>query len=162
MRFILYGAIKYSSAMSATRKAGHSPGKIFRPLVMYSHYIVSVRREEAVTLIAWNSLPLATVMSRCILKCCRVCVCCCMCACVQFCKNRREVEHPSNALLTLLSFLLCSLSDSISVLLSLPVPPRWCKVEMTVSTGCFPLIDVVLQVSHPQKLHRFTLVIALC
>lgn len=143
--------------MSATRKAGHISGKIFRPLVMHSHFIVLVWREEAVTFIALNSLPLATVMSHCILKCvqslCNV-VCVSVCS-LQSCKSRMEVEHPSKALLTLLSFFLCSLSDLISVLLSLPVPPRWCKVEMAVSTGCFPLIDVVLWVSHPHKLHRF-------
>lgn len=72
MRFILYDAIKYSSAASATREAGHIPSNIFRPLVIYSRYIVSERREEAVTLIALNSLPLATVMSHSILKCCSV------------------------------------------------------------------------------------------
>lgn len=84
-----------------------------------------------------------------------------MCVCVSVwvcavCKNRWEVEHPSNALLTLLSFFLCSLSDSVSVLLSLSVPPRWCKVEMTVSTGCFPLMDVLWMSLPPEALQIHT------
>lgn len=85
MRFILCGALKYSSAESATREAGNIPGNIFRPLVIYSRYIVSEWREEAVTLIALNSLPLATVMSHSILKCCSVWVLLSACqrACVQ-------------------------------------------------------------------------------
>lgn len=84
---------------------------------MYSHYLVSVRSEEAVTLIAFSNLPLATVMSHCMLKCCRGWVCVSVHVCrLQFCKNRWEVEHPSNALLTLLSFFLCCLSDLFSVL----------------------------------------------
>lgn len=47
------------------------------------------------TLIALNkNLPLATVMSHCIVKRCRVFVCCCVCqrACAQFGKNRGWVS----------------------------------------------------------------------
>lgn len=94
------------------------------------------------------SLPTETLQSP--------CVSACMGTACSFCKNRWEVEYPSNALLTLLSSFLCSPSDSVSVLLSLTVPPRWRKEEKTVSTGCFPLMDIVC---YPRKLCRFTLVI---
>lgn len=77
----------------------------------------------------------------------------CVCACgLQFYKNRWEVEHPSNALLTLLSLFLCSPSQSVSVLLSLSVPPRWHKEEKTVSTGRCPLMDVSPSILPPEGL----------
>lgn len=108
-----------------------------------------------------NTFPLATVMSHCKLKYCVLPVL--SNACI-FAKIHRSWA-AFNCFVDLVKFSLVlslSLSDSISVLRSLPIPLRWCKGEMTVSTGCFPLIDVVLSGSDPQKRHTFAPLIAHC
>lgn len=124
-----------------------------------SHSIVSVQRKDTVTHFKHFSFwPLSCLIVHWNIAFCPFWA---MCAFLLKCIG---VEQPLTALLTLLSFLVCSLSlflsDSISVLRSLPIPPRWCKREMTVSTGCFPLIDVVLSGSDPQKRHTFAPLIA--
>lgn len=64
--------------------------------MIFTRCLVSVWREEAVTLTALNKyLSLATVMSRCVLKLCRVCVCCRVCVSMHACsfgKNRGWVS----------------------------------------------------------------------
>lgn len=120
---------------------------------MRLHSIVSVQSRDAVTHFTHFLWPLSCFIAYWNIA---LSPCWAMCA---FLLKRIVAEQPLTALLTLLISFLCSLSlsfsDSISVLRSLPIPPRWRKGEMTVSTGCFPLIDVVLSGSDPQKRHTF-------
>lgn len=121
---------------------------------------MSVWREEAVTVIALNkNLPWATVMSHCILKCCRVCVCCCVCqcACVQFWKNRGRVSLKCIVdLVKLFPLLSPTLSLSFCSSLLHNADAKW---KRQFSLGVFPLMDIV---PYPQKVYKFTLVIAFC
>lgn len=71
------------------------------------------------------------------------CVCVCQCT---VCKNRCEVEHPSNALLTLLSFFLWLCLRPFVSLCSTTPDAKW---KWHASTGRSPLMDVVLRVSVP-------------
>lgn len=89
-------------------KAGRLPGKIFRPWVTRLHS-PSTRKEKSLHVRRPKaSSPRLLVTSRCAAQRCNGAL-----GNAKKKKDASEVEHPSNASLTLLSSLLCPPSDSV-------------------------------------------------
>lgn len=135
---------------------------------MYSHCLVSVRREEAVTMIALNDLPLATVTSHCALKMLQsLCVLQRVCwrACVLFAVLQEQMRGRA------------SLKCFVDLVIFFPVLPLWLRLRPFVSPCSTTLKQsgndsfhwvfsfngrCSLSVLRPKSFHGFTLVIAPC